>query len=425
MVLSGLVAIACVGRLSWTEAANEQRAERKGPLAELPSAPGPHIEKIKALGDNEWLNLGSPSPDPKCGRATGRSWGAKMPYAANLGGAFLMGLGPHGYVKANGYTDEDLWFLDLNAFRWICLWPGLNTKTFSQQAQQGEFKLNSEGQFVDSQERLIPAESIGHAWGNVTYDPDQRRFAWNARWTCSRYMVPPALDEGLKICQNLGANSKLSSPWFYDVATGLFDRYLVSSLPAIVNDEQPASQFLYIQSRKQYLLIGRAGVAYFDPARRVWANVSAKGPSIVGMDHAACYDPKRDRVYLGGGVYTYDAVKTPGDNFYIFDVKAATLSKPYPSGAFPQIFHSNSAFLNCDAVNDVAVVVVAADKRVYAYHPDTNAWTSPPLASSTPSGGYSYGNGFYSPELNAFLFHFAGDGLDNGIVWAYRYKKAK
>src|SRR5215471_1269772 len=177
MALSGAMVITSVGRLPAVEPANEKQGLRKGPLANLPSPPGPHIEKIKALGDNEWVDLGSPSPDPKCGRATGRSWGAKMPYAADLGGAFLMGTGPHGFVKPNGYTDDDLWFLDLNAFRWICLWPGLNTKTFSQQAQQGEFKLNSEGQFVDSQERLIPAESIGHAWGNVTYDPDQRRFA--------------------------------------------------------------------------------------------------------------------------------------------------------------------------------------------------------------------------------------------------------
>src|SRR5262245_22175280 len=51
----------------------------KGPLAEVPSKPGPHIEKIKALGDNEWLNLGSPAPDPKWGKARGRSWSSNQP----------------------------------------------------------------------------------------------------------------------------------------------------------------------------------------------------------------------------------------------------------------------------------------------------------------------------------------------------------
>ena len=53
-----------------------------GPLAGLPSKPGPHVEKIKALGDNEWLNLGPPAADPKWGRARGRSWGSNMPAVA-------------------------------------------------------------------------------------------------------------------------------------------------------------------------------------------------------------------------------------------------------------------------------------------------------------------------------------------------------
>src|SRR5438132_1285247 len=72
---------------------------RQGPLAGLPSKPGPHIDKIKALGNNEWLDLGAPAADPLWGKARGRSWGAKMPYAPDLQGAFLAGQGVHGYIK--------------------------------------------------------------------------------------------------------------------------------------------------------------------------------------------------------------------------------------------------------------------------------------------------------------------------------------
>ena len=62
------------------------KAERKGPLAALPSAPGAHIEKIKALGDNQWLNLGAPAADPKWGRALGCAWGGKsMVLALEIG----------------------------------------------------------------------------------------------------------------------------------------------------------------------------------------------------------------------------------------------------------------------------------------------------------------------------------------------------
>ena len=71
-------------------------ADEKGPLAELPSKPGPHIEKIKAMGDNQWLNLGVPAADPKWGKARGSSWGAKaLILAPDLRGAFLFGEGVH------------------------------------------------------------------------------------------------------------------------------------------------------------------------------------------------------------------------------------------------------------------------------------------------------------------------------------------
>jgi hypothetical protein len=33
----------------------------KGPLAELPGRAGPHLEKIKTLPDNSWLELGVPA----------------------------------------------------------------------------------------------------------------------------------------------------------------------------------------------------------------------------------------------------------------------------------------------------------------------------------------------------------------------------
>ena len=37
--------------------------EENNPLSALPSKPGPHIDKIKALGDNSWINLGQAAPD--------------------------------------------------------------------------------------------------------------------------------------------------------------------------------------------------------------------------------------------------------------------------------------------------------------------------------------------------------------------------
>src|SRR5205809_4346412 len=93
--------------------------DKKGPLAERPSRPGPHIEKIKALGDNEWLELGAPAPDPKWGKARGRSWSSNMPFAPDLRGGFVFGEGVHAYTKPDGRYMNDLWFYDANAHRWV------------------------------------------------------------------------------------------------------------------------------------------------------------------------------------------------------------------------------------------------------------------------------------------------------------------
>src|SRR3954469_17866038 len=113
--------------------------DKKGPLAELPSRPGAHVEKIKALGDNEWLDLGAPAADPKWGKARGRSWCAPMPHAPDLGGGFLYGEGVHGYTKPDGHYMDDLWFYDAFAHRWVCVYPGYDTKN------PPELTVNAEG----------------------------------------------------------------------------------------------------------------------------------------------------------------------------------------------------------------------------------------------------------------------------------------
>src|SRR6516165_10781531 len=87
----------------------------EAPLKGLPSKPGPHIEKIKSLADNTWLELGVPEKDATWGRARGRSWCAALPFAPEVGGAFLLGEGIHGYANPDGHYMDDLWFYDVNA----------------------------------------------------------------------------------------------------------------------------------------------------------------------------------------------------------------------------------------------------------------------------------------------------------------------
>ena len=92
------------------------------PLAGLPSQPGSTVAAINALGDNTWLNLGTPAADSGHGMADGVaggcSWGGhSMVFIPELRGAFRTGEGQHAYVKPDGYGGDDYWFYDINRNR--------------------------------------------------------------------------------------------------------------------------------------------------------------------------------------------------------------------------------------------------------------------------------------------------------------------
>src|SRR5437016_1507631 len=102
-LVTALLVLATFGATAAGADPEPKKEKPKGPLAALPSQPGPHIEKIKALGDNEWLHLGSPAADPKWGKARGRSWSSNQPAAPNIRGGFVFAEGVHAYVKPDGH----------------------------------------------------------------------------------------------------------------------------------------------------------------------------------------------------------------------------------------------------------------------------------------------------------------------------------
>src|SRR5439155_3546632 len=137
--------------------------------AALPSEPGPHVAKIKDLGDDSWLDLGSPKADPKWGKARGRSWSSRMPYAPDLRGAFLFGEGVHGYTKPDGHYLDDLWFYDLDGHRWVCCYPGADVKKIALTVDDEGFEATKDGE-------RIPVASMVHGYEMVTYDTERKRF---------------------------------------------------------------------------------------------------------------------------------------------------------------------------------------------------------------------------------------------------------
>lgn len=416
--------LAAVAMLIVAWSASGQDTAKKGPLAEMPSKPGPHLDKIKALGDNQWVNLGAPAADPKWGKARGSSWGAKaLILAPDLRGAFLFGEGVHGYVKPDGHSMDDLWFYDINAHAWLCLHPGTNTKTFTQRVKDKELLIDDNGLLRDKDGQAIPVHTLVHAWGYLAYDSDRKKFAfisWSSN-QLSRYFLggEKLMDEGLKLLEEQMKGKKKAdfSPWFYDVASGQFERSTANNSMAVSAGGFP--QFHYLPSKKQFFAVGSNTVAIFDPAKNQWSDAKPKGPAPKGYDGPGCYDSKRNRIYRNDG----DGSK--GEGLMAYDIESNTWSHLKPKGDGPEAMSTNGAYYEYDPLLDLVVVLQMRGKTpgVFTYDPRTNSWADPlPFPAGGPKFPFA-ANTCFDRELNAYFCHVAGDSNDNGVVWAYRYKK--
>src|SRR6185503_15446239 len=113
-----------------------------------------------------------------------------------------------------------------------------------------------------------------------------------------------------------------------------------------MSDDQATNNIQYVSSTKEYFSGGRDGVSFFNPATRKWRNGPPRGQP-KGLDNGAAYDPKRNVVYIGGGVYLPDGDNTPPtENFLIYDIKTDSWSVPRPKGNMPLYWSSNQAFVN-------------------------------------------------------------------------------
>ena len=381
--------------------------ERKGPLAELPSEPGEHIGKIEALGEGQWLNLGAPKPDPEWGIARGRAYTYRMAFAPDLRGAFLYGEGAHGTFRQDGYVQDGLWLYDLNAHAWICCYPGTN-------AANAGLKLNADGWWEDKDGQLVPV-TVMHGWDQIAYDPERKLFAAGKKG--SYYSKPKikGLDYG-------GKDPKKTSDaglWFWDTRTGLWHPH---------QDKGPRVNFgdnlVYLPGMKKlWYWNGREQVHLYDYEKESWGALKPAGPRPpFSMEAVSVYDPKRDRVYVGGGGKCEST-----ESLWVYDVKENTWTNAKAANSRYKSWPGNgSATANFDTVSDRLVMFHFGDRTVNVYDPEQNSWSSQPLDEKVDTGvrGRLRWNAFYDPESNAHYFHAAGDSKTDGVIWAYRYKKA-
>jgi hypothetical protein len=403
---------------SRTVVADEPTINSRSPLAGLPSPAGAHVAKTAELADNTWLELRAPAADAKWGRARGRSWTAKMAFAPELRGAFLIGEGVHGYAKPDGHYMDDLWFYDIPGHRWICCYPGAESKTL-------RLSINADGFEVDAAGQVVPVAQLAHGYEMSTYDTDRRVFLcipnghsyWETHLPQRKsWLVEPRAN---------------ASPWLWNPATGAWARYRTEG------DGPPSSygdNLIYVPSRKQvFFCHSSSDVWFYDAESNRWTRKEPTGPPPpFGIDGTCCYDAKRDRIYLGGGAYP---VAPDGTNaFWIYDLKTDAWVDPQPRGN-PCRGSNSYATLNAlmlyDSVNDVVLLLRHSnfyeDTRqhvgVFVYDPEANAWTEAGSVPDALAFNQKPKNGFYDPELNAVFIHTADDSEDDGIIWAYRFRR--
>jgi hypothetical protein len=409
--------------LAAAEPGKRQAPEGRSQLLGLPSAPKKHVETIKALADNTWLNLGSPVADPKWGKGRGRSWSSRMAYTPDLKAAFLFGEGVHcWWNRDNNRYMDDLFVYDTQSHRWLCAYPGTDV-------MKVDLKLDRNGFEVDQEGRPVPIAQLGHGYEMLTYDTDRKRFMFmpgaSQDWQAGAPFGKKRLAWGVK---GQGLPNRCS-PWLYDVQSGRWDLRKVDG-PAPARTAVPLGlTFVYVPSMKKAFFWNPTvqEAWFYDPDKNSWSNLKPRGlPLPVGIDKVACLDPKRQRIYLGGP-----------KNLACYDLKGNAFIDLQPKGKPPQNvddylygpFSTSRSVMNYDAASDVVVLFYHGNgpteasrkgRGVYLYDPATNSWGKAPLP--VPKEFCKCPSSFYDPVLNAHFIHCAADSNDDGVMLVYRYK---
>jgi hypothetical protein len=423
LILAALWMLSCssaaIAPRCWAEDKPSEAKTSLVPLAGLPSKPGAHIAKIRELGDDAWLPLGKPAPDPKWGAARGRSWAAKMPLAPELRAAFLFGEGVHGWWnRKTGRYMDDLWAYDINGHRWVCVYPGADVHNLDLRLDKDGFEVTRDGM-------PLPVAQMGHGYEAVSYDTHLKQFLF---MPCPADYWQVLKERRMRWLKDKGRLKQASaSPWAYDTKTGRWERRAVGG-------ESPRSGFghvlIYVASKKQTFFWGSGGdVWFYNHAANRWTKKSPKGPSPpFGIDPTACLDTKRERICMGGG--SYPVAKGP-NALWIYDIKTNAWIDPRPEGkpcAGSNSYATNIATMTYDSAADLVLVNRHGgpkDQRgLFVYDPRANAWTGR-LKPYPRECTWQSVNAFYDEALNAHFFHTAGDSRDDGTMWVYRLKAVK
>lgn len=378
----------------------------------LPSAEGATVSAIRGIAPGTWLNLGAPRPDPKWGNARGRAWTSKMAFSSALGGAFLFGEGIHGWVNPkNGRYMDGLWLYDVNGHRWVALYPGTDVRS------PPDLRLTRDGFEGIGPDRPLPIATMVHGYEMTAWDPVRQVF-----FSMPNHHVyfKKRLPSVAKFRQeNTGRLNRTSaSPWMFDPWNRRWHR-LKTTTPS------PKSGYgdvlMFVPSKNKLFFYRARRVSYYDLRNNSWQQVNTRGPHPpFGIDPTACHDPKRDRIYLGGG--SYPVAKGP-NALWVYDVKTDGWVDLKPTGSpAGNRFGTNAAVMTCDSRTDRVHLFRHRGKQrgLYVYDAKKNAWRERVVPLPDFWRLKTVASGFYHPRLGVHFIHAANDSRDNGNIIVYR-----
>lgn len=328
----------------------------------------------------------------------GRDFSIKMVWAPERRRALFLGANhkiPH---RLN-----DVWEFDLGALTWVLLYAPDNPRGYDDLGQDSSDVEFSDGVLVTR--RGGPAV-IAHTWWGLTYDPVHRQALFMNTWVtqqdraikrlggdpAQRYKGPPmwAFSPETKQWRPL----RTEKPWPKAPFAALLE-YIPELGGALWHSNNFKMQATWL----------------YEPAANTWRDLRAKArdgnfaQAAPGAEQVAYYDPQRQLVVAQRGLETYH-----------FDVRKREWHKAL-AGEKGHVPYGHDAFspIAFDPHSGHGLLLDMKKDTLWAYHPDSPAWTRlTPRGDPLPGGKKRLA--YFDPEHSVFVV------LDGRKVWAYRYQ---
>ncbi len=299
--------------------------------------------------------------------------------------------------------------LDLpGSLKWTDLYPPTACDAMTTQnldAENGAWLRGAAGPF--------PRPVSTHVYDMLAVAPKLDEFLVIARTFSGGYCNPVGNDIGGKVAHF----DRVANSWSFSPSADGATYDLSVNIPG--SDPDPVSG--------KIVLIGRGGLALYDPSTRVYSQVIDTANGDVFKDASGAETDVSSVGYANHVVYY-----PPDDQFYLFghgspieiyalslnraDPAGSTLSRVSAQGSEPP---SGELGYDYDAVNRVIGGAVT-DSTFYAFDPRTLTWTSHPIKGGQP-GSVAFHALAYDPVDNVFVF--VTDGTSGAHTWAYRLKR--